>query len=123
MIWDIIRNSSGPLTMALMLIAGISKVTGQTPMRDTAAHFGIPWERYRMIGFAELAAVVGILIGFWVPVLGVVTGAAVVALMIGAIVVHLRSSDPFTELGSAVVTWLFSTAYLVAQTVIMIRQF
>jgi hypothetical protein len=32
-------------------------------MRHPAAHFGIPWRRYQLIGAAELAAGAGILIG------------------------------------------------------------
>lgn len=39
--------------------AGLSKLTGQSAMREAAVHFGIPWERYRLIGVLELAGAAG----------------------------------------------------------------
>jgi hypothetical protein len=43
-------------------------------MRHSAAHFGIPWLRYQLIGAAELAAA-GILIGLWWHPFGVAAAA------------------------------------------------
>jgi hypothetical protein len=39
-------------------------------LRHSAEHFGIPWQRYRLIGVAELAAAVGVLAGLHWPPLG-----------------------------------------------------
>jgi uncharacterized membrane protein YphA (DoxX/SURF4 family) len=53
------------LLAAACLLPAAGKLTGQPKMRKSAAHFGIPWPRYRLIGVAELAAAAGILIGLW----------------------------------------------------------
>ncbi|MGO9083380.1 MAG: DoxX family protein [Streptosporangiaceae bacterium] len=53
------------LLAAACLLPAAGKLTGQPRMRQSAAHFGIPWPRYRLIGIAELAAAAGILIGLW----------------------------------------------------------
>ena len=56
------------LLAAACLLPAAGKLTGQPRMRKSAAHFGIPWPRYRLIGVAELAAAAGILTGlYWHP--------------------------------------------------------
>ena len=49
------------LLAAACLLPAAGKLTGQPRMRKSAAHFGIPWPRYRLIGVTELAAAAGIL--------------------------------------------------------------
>ena len=53
-------------------------------MRQSAAHFGIPWPRYRLIGVAELAAAAGILTGLWWHPLGLAAAAGMALLLLGA---------------------------------------
>src|SRR6201997_5271361 len=53
------------LLAAACLLPAAGKLTGQPKMRKSAAHFGIPWPRYRLIGVTELAAAAGILTGLW----------------------------------------------------------
>ena len=53
------------LLAAACLLPAAGKLTSQPRMRKSAAHFGIPWPRYRLIGAAELAAAAGILTGLW----------------------------------------------------------
>ena len=47
------------LVAAVSLIPASGKITGQPRMRASAAHFAIPWPRYRLIGVAEAAAAAG----------------------------------------------------------------
>ena len=56
------------LLAAACLLPAAGKLTGQPRMRKSAAHFRIPWPRYRLIGVTELAAAAGILTGLrWHP--------------------------------------------------------
>ena len=82
------------ITCFLLLVAALSKVTGRQAMHDMAEHFGIPWPQYRALGFLELAAVVGIALGLWWTWAGVAAGAGTVALLVGAVVFHVRARDP-----------------------------
>jgi len=68
------------LLAAACLLPAAGKLTGQPRMRKSAAHFGIPWPRYRLIGAAELAAAAGILIGLWWHPLGLAAVAGVALL-------------------------------------------
>ncbi|MGH2867694.1 MAG: DoxX family protein, partial [Solirubrobacteraceae bacterium] len=73
--------------------AGMSKLTGQSAMRDAATHFGIPWERYRLIGVLEVAGAAGVLLGLAVTALGAVAAVALMLLMVAALTNHRRVSD------------------------------
>lgn len=85
------------LSIVLALVfagAGGAKLAGQPMMRESATHFGIPWERYRLIGVLEVAAVVGLLVGLAVEPLALAAAVGLVLLMAGAVVFHLRAGDP-----------------------------
>ncbi len=62
-------------------------------MRQSAAHFGIPWSRYRLIWVAELAAAAGVVIGLWWHPLGVASAAGMALLLVGALITHRRAED------------------------------
>ncbi len=99
------------LTCVLLLVAALSKVTGQQSMRDMAAHLAVPWPRYRAIGYLELAAVAGIVVGLWWAWLGVAAGTGVVLLMVGAVVVHVRAKDPVPAMGPALALLVLAAGY------------
>src|SRR4029453_18123018 len=91
------------LVRAPSLLPAAGKLTGQPKMRKSAAHFGIPWPRYRLIGVAELAAAAGILIGLgWHPP-GLAGGAGRALLLLGAIIPPRKAADSAKEMAPA---WL-----------------
>ena len=99
------------LAVACLLPAG-GKLTGQPKMRQSAAHFGIPWPRYRLIGAAELAAAAGVLIGLWWHPLGVAAAACMALLLAGALITHRRAADGGKEMAPALIALALSLAYL-----------
>lgn len=94
------------------LIPALGKLTCQPKMQASAAHFGIPWNRYRLIGVAEVAAAVGVLLGLVGRPLGVAAAAGMAVLLIGALVSHRRFGDAFKEATPAVVALGVTAAYL-----------
>ena len=72
------------LLAAACLLPAAGKLTGQPKMRKSAAHFGIPWPRYRLIGVAELAAAAGILIGLWWHPLGLAAADSIVSALMAS---------------------------------------
>ena len=100
------------LLTAACLLPAAGKLTGQPKMRKSAAHFGIPWRRYRLIGVAELAAAVGILIGLWWHPLGVAAAAGMALLLLGAIITHRKAADSGKEMAPALLALLLTLAYL-----------
>ena len=100
------------LLAAACLLPAAAKLTGQPKMRKSAAHFGIPWPRYRLIGAAELAAAAGILIGLWWPPLGLAASAGMALLLVGAIIAHGKAADRAKEMAPAWLALLLTLAYL-----------
>jgi hypothetical protein len=102
------------LLAAACLIPAAGKLAGFPKMRRSASHFGIAWRRYRLIGFAELAAAAGILIGlFWRPA-GLLGAAGMTLLLLGALIAHLRAHDSVREALPAVLVLAVSGMYLAA---------
>ena len=84
------------------------------PPEDAAVRriFGIPWNRYQLIGVAELAAAAGVVAGLWWHPLGVAAAAGMVLLLLGAVLTHRRSADSGKETAPAVVSLAITVAYL-----------
>lgn len=104
------------LTVVVGLVlaaAGGAKVAAVPDMRSRAAHLGFSVRSYRVIGGLELLGVAGLLAGLaWTP-LGVAAAAGLVAMMIGAVVCHLRAGDHAREVVPAVVVAAAVCAVLV----------
>jgi len=94
------------------LLPGAAKVGGHPRMRESAQHFRIPWQRYRLIGVAELAAAAGVLAGLrWHP-LGLAAAAGMAFLLVGALIMHRRAGDRGRETGPALIILLIVLGYL-----------
>ena len=98
------------LLAAACLLPAASKLLGHPRMRQSAAHFGIPWPRYRLIGVAELGAAAGILTGLWWHPLGLAAAAGMALLLIGAVITHRRAGDSGKEAAPALAA--LAIAYL-----------
>jgi hypothetical protein len=94
------------------LLPGAAKLTGQTRMRASASHFGIAWERYRLIGVAELLAAAGVLAGLaWHP-LGLAAALCLGLLLLGAVVTHVRAGDSPREMLPVLLVLMVDGVYL-----------
>lgn len=100
------------LLAAACLAPASAKLLGHPKMQKSAAHFGIPWRRYQLIGVAELAAAAGVLAGLWWHPLGVTAATGMVLLLTGALLTHRRALDSSREMAPALLTLAITTAYL-----------
>jgi hypothetical protein len=89
---------------------GLIKILGTGTARTNAEHLGISLRLSRLIGIAELAAVVGLLAGIAVKPVAILTAAAVVLLMAGALGYHLKARDKGAVLLPAAITGLTAAA-------------
>ncbi len=100
------------------LLPAFGKLSAHPRMRAAADHFGIAWERYQLIGVAELAAAAGVLAGlYWRPV-GLAAGAGMAVLLLGAVFTHLRASDSPREALPALVLLALDALYLATTLVV-----
>jgi hypothetical protein len=77
-----------------------------------AAHFGMPWSRYQLIGVTELAAAGGVLAGLWWHSLGVAAAAGMALLLLGAVSTHRRAADGGKDMAPALLALAITIAYL-----------
>ena len=82
-------------------------------MRARAEHVGFSVAAYRRIGLLEVLAVVGLLVGAFVPVIGALAAAGLLMLLGGALVAHLRNGDGLREIAPALVLGLVTLSFLV----------
>ena len=95
------------------LLPGSAKLLAHPRMQKAAAHVGIPWRGYRLIGVAEVAAAAGVLIGLWWHPLGIAAAAGMVLLLAGALLTHRRAGDAAKEAAPALLALVITIAYLV----------
>ena len=81
-------------------------------MRAKADHVGFSVSAYRRIGLLEVLAVVGLLVGAVVPVIGALAAVGLLMLLGGAMVAHLRNRDGIREIAPAVVLGVVTLSYL-----------
>lgn len=105
-----------PILAGLLVIAfaalGSAKLAAVPAMRTRAAHVGYSVSAYRRIGFLEVLAVLGLLVGAFVPLIGALAAAGLLMLLGGAFVVHLRNGDGVREIAPSVVLSLVTLTFL-----------
>jgi cytosine/uracil/thiamine/allantoin permease len=100
------------ILVAVCIIPAAAKLAGHPKMRHAAAHFGIAWRRYRLIGVAELAAVAGVLVGLvWRPA-GLLAAGGMILLLLGALITHRRAHDNVREALPALLALAVAGTYL-----------
>jgi hypothetical protein len=102
---------AGLLVVAFTAL-GSAKLAALPAMRAKAEHVGLSVAAYRRIGALEVLAVVGLLIGAFVPVIGALAAAGLLMLLGGAFVVHLRNGDGVREIAPAVVLGLVTLTFI-----------
>ena len=66
-------------------------------MKEEFSSYGLPaWSVY-VIGFLKVTAVLGLLLGLFIPALAVPSAGLLGALMIGALGMHLKVGDPLVK--------------------------
>ncbi len=102
------------LFVAVCLLPAGAKLAGHPKMRHAAAHFGISWGRYRLLGAAELVAAAGVLLGLaWRPA-GLLAAVGMTLLLLGALITHRRAHDGVREALPALVALAVTGMYLAA---------
>jgi hypothetical protein len=106
-----------PVLAAVLAVAfgllGSAKLAAVPAMRARAEHVGYGVDAYRRIGALEILAVLGILVGAAVPVIGVLAATGLVLLLGGAVIVHLRNGDGFRELAPSLVLAAVAVAFVI----------
>lgn len=102
------------LVSVVLVVTGALKVAAVPDMRERAAHLGYPVAAFRVVGALELLGVAGLWWGrYGSEALGVAAAVALLALLAGAVVSHLRVRDGVADVAPAVVVGGLLVALLV----------
>jgi uncharacterized membrane protein YphA (DoxX/SURF4 family) len=83
------------LVFALMvLFSGIGKIR-RDPRQVKVVHetVGVPLDYFPALAGCEFAGAVGLVVGIWSPLTGILAGSGLVLYFTGAVVAHLRVGD------------------------------
>jgi uncharacterized membrane protein YphA (DoxX/SURF4 family) len=99
------------LVASVVVISSIMKFR-RTPRMVQTIHevVGVPLEYFPLLAFCEVVGAVGLVLGIFRPMLGIVSGMALVLFFVGAILSHLRVRD----FGGAVPAFLMFVAVSIA---------
>ena len=105
-----------PILAGFLVVAfaavGSAKLAAVPAMREKAQHVGFSVAAYRRIGLLEVIAVLGLLVGAVVPVIGALAGVGLLVLLGGALVAHLRNGDGLREIAPALILGLLTLLYV-----------
>ena len=73
-----------------MVNSSIRKATGDESSEQLRRRLEVKPNNWRTVGFLELLAGIGLLVGLAIAPLGVAAAAGVAAVMVGAVVLHVR---------------------------------
>jgi hypothetical protein len=93
--------------------AGGAKLAGASAMRADAEHLRYPYGVYRMVGLLEVAGAGGLIAGLFYPPLGIAAATGFMALMVGALISHIRAKDPVAKMLGAVVFFVLSAVIVI----------
>ncbi|MEA3020289.1 MAG: hypothetical protein QOI47_1813 [Actinomycetota bacterium] len=101
------------IALSVALVAsGAMKLTKQpSVIEGLVDRVGVPLAWFPALASAEIAGAVGLLIGLWVPALGVAAAVGVVLYFAGAVIFHLRAND--RDFAVPVVTAILAAAAIV----------
>jgi uncharacterized membrane protein YphA (DoxX/SURF4 family) len=102
------------LSLALLGSAA-GKLTKNPKATEALTTVGVPDARWPVLAGLEVAGAIGLIIGLWVPALGVAAGVGVVLYFIGAVVAHLRADD--ANIGPALALSLVAVAAVVLRLI------
>jgi uncharacterized membrane protein YiaA len=82
------------LLIAVLTGTAIGKIKRAKPIRHNLQAVEVPRRWYNKLASVEIAAALGLIVGLFVPPLGILTSLCVVLYFGGAVLAHIRTKDP-----------------------------
>lgn len=91
----------GTLLCAAVTVSAVGKLRGMPPVVQSLTHVGLTLPQIRVLGIVMLLGVLGIVVGIWIPILGVLASLGLVLYFAGGVIAHLRVKDPMKDAAPA----------------------
>jgi uncharacterized membrane protein YphA (DoxX/SURF4 family) len=99
------------LLAVAMLGSGVMKLLGTEQMTENMRVVNVSVPQMRVLGVLEVFATIGLVVGLWVPGLGIAAAIGAVVYFAGAVVAHIRAHEKNVQ--PAAVLLVLSVATLV----------
>src|SRR6266508_1415913 len=76
-----------------LVMSGVGKLTKQERIVTTITGLGVPLSWFPWLATVLIAGGLGLVIGIWVPAIGVAAGIGVFLYFAGAVITHLRARE------------------------------
>ncbi len=70
---------------------------GAASLREEFAVYGLPGAAFYLVGALKIASALVLIAGVWLPLPVALAAAVIAALMVGAVVMHLKVRDPLSR--------------------------
>lgn len=94
-----------------MLGSGVMKLMGTAQMTENMRVVNVSVPQMRVLGVLEVLATIGLVVGLWVPGIGIAAAIGAAVYFAGAVVAHVRAHEQ--NLQPAAVLFVFAVATLV----------
>ena len=82
---------------------------------DMLRQLGITDSQIRTLGIIEVLGALGLLVGIWIPILGLLAAIGFVLYFLGALIKHVRAKDAAKDMGPALILLVLSIIVTILQ--------
>jgi uncharacterized membrane protein YphA (DoxX/SURF4 family) len=95
--------------------SAFGKFSNNAKAVDMLHHLGLNDGQIRGLAIIEVLGALGLLVGIWIPILGLLAAIGFVLYFLGAMVMHVRSKDPMKDSAPALVLLILSIIVTILQ--------
>lgn len=106
---------AGSLAVA-SVVSGFGKLARHAIPVEVLTRVGVPAARIPVLGALQVLGGLGVILGIWLPVLGVVSALCLTLYYLGAIFAHLRIKDTVSGMAPALVLFVVALVTTVLET-------
>lgn len=113
------------MTIALIILATLlglmaafsafGKLSGNARTVDMLHSLGLSDSQIRLLALVEILGALGLLVGIWVPILGLLAAIGFVLYFLGAIIAHARKRQPAKDMAPALIILILSIVVTILQ--------
>lgn len=95
--------------------SAVGKFSKNPKAVDMLRQLGITDSQIRTLGIVEVLGALGLLVGIWIPILGLLAAIGFVLYFLGALIKHVRAKDAAKDMAPAVVLLMLSIIVTILQ--------
>ena len=96
----------------MAVVSGLGKLSMKENVVEVLNHVGLNERQIRLLGTIEILGSSGLLIGIWLPILGLLAALGFVVYFVGAVIAHIRVRDGIKAMGPAILLTVISIIVL-----------